>query len=237
MSKRFKDKTCAYCGGTSDSGDHIVARNFFPERLRADLPQVPACQFCNNEKSKIEHYLATVLPVGSTHPVAEEIAHGTLSKRLDKNTRLRIELADGVTQLNYLSDEANFATSFRPDIIEKYAALMARGLLFHHFQVSLDEAHQARGSVFRQDAIHAIDKIFNDVHSHVKLVTGNHAGNAFWYRGFSVVSEDPQASMWHMRLYGGIKFGSSENGMNGPFLCDFWAITCLREQSHTGISG
>jgi hypothetical protein len=236
MSKRFKGKACVYCGGTSNSGDHVVARNFFPERLRADLPQVPACQSCNNEKSKIEHYLATVLPVGSTHPVAEEIAHGTLSKRLDKNMRLRNELADGVTQLSYFSDEVNFATSFRPDVIEKYAALMARGLLYHHFQVLLDEAHEARGSVFRQDATHAIDKIFNDVYPSVDVVSNNHAGNAFWYRGFSVTSEDPQTSMWHMRLYGGIKFGS-ENGMNGLFLCDLWAITCSRNQSHTGIGG
>jgi hypothetical protein len=51
MSKKFKDKTCPYCGGAgiSTTGDHIFARAFFLNARRANLPQVAACDACNDE--------------------------------------------------------------------------------------------------------------------------------------------------------------------------------------------
>jgi hypothetical protein len=59
MSKKFKNKTCVYCcgEGTSTTGDHVFAREFFLKSRRANLPQVPACAGCNKEKSELEHYL------------------------------------------------------------------------------------------------------------------------------------------------------------------------------------
>ena len=66
MSKRFRDKPCVYCltNPSTTTGDHVFAREFFPEAARANLPKVPACESCNNEKSHLEHYLTAVLPFG-----------------------------------------------------------------------------------------------------------------------------------------------------------------------------
>jgi 5-methylcytosine-specific restriction endonuclease McrA len=73
MSKKFKGKTCAYCGEREAiTGDHVFAREFFLPSDRADLPQAPICGECNNEKSKLEHYLTTVLPFGGRHPASAE---------------------------------------------------------------------------------------------------------------------------------------------------------------------
>lgn len=68
-SNRFRGKRCVYCGrtGASDTGDHVIARGFFPPSDRADLPQVPACSACNNAKSRLEHHLLTILPFGARH--------------------------------------------------------------------------------------------------------------------------------------------------------------------------
>jgi len=46
-SKRYKRKDCAYCGApkASTAPDHVVAREFFFEEDRANLPQVPARLF------------------------------------------------------------------------------------------------------------------------------------------------------------------------------------------------
>jgi 5-methylcytosine-specific restriction endonuclease McrA len=49
MAKRFKPGICAYCGAPVNTADHVFARSFFPETLRADLPQVVACAPCNAE--------------------------------------------------------------------------------------------------------------------------------------------------------------------------------------------
>jgi hypothetical protein len=44
MSKKFKGKTCAYCGEREAiTGDHVFAREFFLPSDRADLPQAPIC--------------------------------------------------------------------------------------------------------------------------------------------------------------------------------------------------
>ncbi len=38
------------------TGDHIFPRQLFLESHRANLPKVPCCKNCNDEKSKLEHY-------------------------------------------------------------------------------------------------------------------------------------------------------------------------------------
>jgi hypothetical protein len=55
-SKKFKGKTCIYCciPESSECPDHVVARSFFLDRNRGNLPQVPACRSCNKKKSDLE---------------------------------------------------------------------------------------------------------------------------------------------------------------------------------------
>lgn len=72
-SKKYRGKVCVYCRtNKSSTADHIFPREFFQIDKRADLPKVPACQKCNNEKSKLEHYLAAILPFGATHSDAKK---------------------------------------------------------------------------------------------------------------------------------------------------------------------
>jgi len=85
-SKRYRGKRCAYCGrdGASDTGDHVIARGFFLPSERGELPQVPACNQCNNEKSRLEHRLTTVLRSGRGTP--RQVAHSTSLCRDASNT-------------------------------------------------------------------------------------------------------------------------------------------------------
>jgi hypothetical protein len=77
------------------TGDHVFARSFFLEHRRENLPKVPACTVCNNEKSKLEHYLATVLPFGGRHDDAHRNLEELVPSRLGGNARLHRELAEG----------------------------------------------------------------------------------------------------------------------------------------------
>ena len=72
MSKIFKGKRCVYCGvRQATMADHVLARQFVPVEKRADLPKVPECAQCNNEKSLLEHYLTVMLPFGAQHVDAQ----------------------------------------------------------------------------------------------------------------------------------------------------------------------
>ena len=71
MSKKYKGKVCVYCAvRKSDSADHVVAREFFPDTHRDDLPKAPACQSCNRGKADLERKLTALLPFGSGHEAA-----------------------------------------------------------------------------------------------------------------------------------------------------------------------
>jgi hypothetical protein len=86
MSKRFKGLLCAYCSQRpAVTGDHLFAREFFLKTQRANLPQVPTCDRCNGEKSKLEHYLTAVLPFGGRHPDALTNLSQMVEPRLAKN--------------------------------------------------------------------------------------------------------------------------------------------------------
>ncbi|MDE2466117.1 MAG: hypothetical protein KGO02_20730, partial [Alphaproteobacteria bacterium] len=108
-SKRYKGKDCAYCGepGSSSTNDHVVCQSFFPDVERTSalqLPQVPACgrcnnERCNNEKSRLELYVGSSLLIGSKHPDANFYRSEKVRPRLERNRRLWNELKiDGPPQ-------------------------------------------------------------------------------------------------------------------------------------------
>ncbi|QUN41481.1 hypothetical protein KEH56_18815 (plasmid) [Burkholderia cenocepacia] len=70
-SKRFRNKTCVYCGleQGANTADHVIAREFFLLAGRDNLPKVPACQECNTAKSRLEHYVLSVLLMGACIPM------------------------------------------------------------------------------------------------------------------------------------------------------------------------
>lgn len=74
MSKKFKGMQCAYClDAVATTVDHVFSREFFLVEDRGYLPEAPACKACNDEKSRMEHYLTAVLPFGGRHdPGARE---------------------------------------------------------------------------------------------------------------------------------------------------------------------
>jgi hypothetical protein len=98
MGKTYKHKTCVYCAkpGSSTAPDHVVCRAFFPIEHRDHLPQVPACDDCNREKAKLEHYLTTVMPFGATHGDAASTLGTMVPKRLGRNEALHRELSNGI---------------------------------------------------------------------------------------------------------------------------------------------
>jgi hypothetical protein len=93
-SKKYKNKTCVYCAKeqASSTEDHIFAKEFFLENKRGNLPQVPACDACNNKKFELEHYLTSVLPFGGQHSDSIDNLSSKVPKRLRKNKPLHDKL-------------------------------------------------------------------------------------------------------------------------------------------------
>lgn len=140
MSKKFKGKTCVYCGveGISETVDHVVAREFLPVPRRDGIPKVAACRPCNNAKSQLEHYLVAVLPFGSRHPTASVMLDTEAPRRLAGNRRLHRDLAAG-HQDAWLTEngitQRTITLPFDGRKLDALFALVTRGLAAHHFGV------------------------------------------------------------------------------------------------------
>lgn len=62
---------CVYCGGPTETRDHVPSRVLLDEPFPANLPVVPACKSCNQGFSLDEEYLACLVDsalVGSARP-------------------------------------------------------------------------------------------------------------------------------------------------------------------------
>jgi hypothetical protein len=143
VSKRFKEKLCAYCGasGSSSTSDHVLARAFFFKEDRSNLPQVPACLTCNNRKSELEHYVSSTLLIGSQHADGDRYRQEMVRPRLDKNLKLRSQLrVDHPPQLVKVAGLCRFmhAVTINAAKVTELLQLIVRGLYHHHFGKPLD---------------------------------------------------------------------------------------------------
>lgn len=209
--KKYKGKTCVYCcvPGTSQAGDHVISREFFPVPMRSNLPQVPACTRCNGEKSKLEHYALTVLPFGATHPAAEPVLSGMVLSRLKKNLKLRNELTQG-RRVRYLSkDGVNWEQvmllPFQGDEIVSLCKYIAKGLAHHHWNAELPPTECiVEGSYLTTAGRQIFDRYFAGQGNHTGLqVLG---GGIFTYEGVQSL-ESPEMTMWRISLCGAVVGG------------------------------
>ena len=211
-SKRYKGKTCAYCGVAtiSATGDHVFARKFFLERHRSHLPQVPACGRCNSEKSKLETYLLQVMPLGAIHAEASETRLALMPKRsANPANKVLRQILEGPNEVVVLRDYAGLshehvAVLVDAEMLRTWCGLVARGLAFFHWGVATPdyEVETVPLSATVERDIFCLAKSFRSG----EAVTNSVGNGAFTYRGFKC-ADGEAASVWMIQLYGAMPIG------------------------------
>jgi len=202
MGKGYKGVPCVYCNArVAATADHVIARGFFPEDKRGDLPKVPACSECNNAKSKLEHTLTAIMPFGAQHTHAGQ-ALAMTGHRLGKNRKLHDALAAGVAytvrSVNGGPWQFEMTVPINNRDIEKLCEFMVRGLAQHHWRVDLGPDHFVRASFLNEAGRHRFDSFFTGAGANVQQNLGN---GVFTYEG--VQSQDcPELTLWKMSIYG-----------------------------------
>lgn len=209
MSKAYKGKTCVYCAGPgcSSTGDHVLAREFFPEDRRDGLPKVPACEPCNQAKSQLEHYLTTVLPFAGRHPDAHRVLTTMVPRRLAKNRKLHSQLAASQERAWIMRGGMLHPSATLPLDAQKLEGLVryiVRGLTAYHWNTVIPAAYAVGVGVWTEEGERLILPMLP---SRGKAVARERWGNgAFEYDGVQAV-DDPYLSIWRLRLYGGAVLG------------------------------
>jgi hypothetical protein len=214
MGKAFKGKLCVYCGKRlSATGDHVFCRGFCLEKHRGDLPQVPACDECNRVKSYLEHYLTTVLPFGARHHDSQETLITLVPKRLEKNVKLHREL-----KIGYIGEKI----PLREGQIEPLFALITKGLLWHHWGITLTDDDCAAAIVVRNDGAGLLNHIFTKMSPRAR-VSKNLGDGALIYEGIQA-TDYAQFTLWRFLIYGGLNFAETSRDPNGKH-CIIFAVT------------
>lgn len=212
-SKKYRGKPCVYCRERlSSDGDHVICREFFPINRRSDLPKVPACKQCNNEKSLLEHYLTAVLPFGARHGDAHDVIEMTPA-RLAKNRALHERLALGLRHLLRSRDggpwELDMTLPLDGQAVEKHFEYVVRGLAWYHWEVELGAPHFVRAAFLAQGGRQHFDKFFAGATR--ARVESSLAGGGFRYEGIQA-QDNASLTLWRMSLYGLEVSGNEQPG-------------------------
>ncbi|WP_175836201.1 HNH endonuclease [Burkholderia multivorans] len=209
-SKKNKGKTCVYCGvAPSTTGDHVIAREFFPKDARDNLPKVPACAKCNFDKSKLEHYLLTLLPIGGRHEGALAAITDQVVPRLAKNAALDRTLAAGQRPFFVLDEgrpwQAWVATPLDVTKLTDLACFIAVGLASYHWQIQLMPRARAdaRRLTEKGRTMMAADLAGPAAGARVERNLGN---GVFYYQG-AYQRTNPMQTIWEMSFFGGVEIG------------------------------
>jgi len=236
VSKKFKGKLCAYCSKTkATTRDHVFAREFFLVEDRQNLPKAPACGICNNEKSKLEHYLTAVLPFGGRHPQAVTALQSGVPGRLAKNQKLNKALL-GSMEPAWLREGTGpyLQTSiveFDSSKLEGLLKFIGRGLAWHHWKIYLRPADVVN-VMLMTDTASAVFASMTSSWSNAQRVVENLGNGTVQYVGLQA-PDPPELTVWTISMYGGLILSDKRRRRAMESCSMWWVITGPQELGET----
>lgn len=217
-SKKYRGKQCAYCGvdGISRDAEHVLARSFFLDEDKIDLPIVPSCRKCNAEKERIEDYVLMAFSLGNRHVDAKKFTEAHFHKRAKKRQKLLNSLLRTSRNVFERQESGIVLPTRTIDIdtprILRFFELVARGLYFHHRGVAMPAATRCTTRLFKDDdAAVYTEQTRQGFGPNTQAVNENIGRGNIQY-GALISNDIEGASYWIMSLMGGIVFGSDGAG-------------------------
>ena len=228
MNKKFKGTTRAYCSiAIATTDDHIFAREFFTIEDRINLPKAPACQVCNNNKSKFEHYLTATLPFAGRHSQAVQNLETGIPRRLAKNQRLKRELL-GSMEPGWLKEDNGLyqRTSmfdFDNSKLEGWLKFVGRGLAWHHWKLYLLPDDDV-SVVFMTDKNSEEWAKMTSNWRNARRVVENLGNGTVKYVGVQAI-DPPKLTVWTIWMYGGLVLSDDRHKKDGEMeACSMWWV-------------
>jgi hypothetical protein len=234
MGKKFKGMKCAYClDAPATTVDHAFSREFFLVEDRGYLPEAPACKRCNDEKSRMEHYLTAVLPFGGRHTQARVNLESHVPPRLAKNRPLG-RLLLGCTKPGWIRQDGRIyqptsVVEFDGKKLDALLKYIGRGLAWHHWKVYLRADDEAIVMLLPD----ASSALFQGLIGHMgpeNQVVENLGRGTVQYVGIQA-ADPPQLTVWQISMYGGLVLSDDRRKADGESVSctTWWVITGPRE--------
>lgn len=218
-SKKYRGKQCAYCGvaGISRDAEHVIARSFFLDDDKVDLPIVPSCRKCNADKEKLEDYILMAFSLGSRHVDAQRFTETHFHRRAKKRQKLLDSIMQTARpvyerQANGLALPTYALTIDTPRVL-RFFELVARGLYFHHRGVAMPADMRCDTFLFKdEDAARITEQTRQAFGWNAEGLNENIGRGNIRYAAL-ISNEVEGLSFWIMSMMGGIVFGSDNIGL------------------------
>jgi hypothetical protein len=113
---------CIYCGGNTESREHVPSRVLLDEPYPENLPVVPACDACNRGYSLDEQYFACLVECARTGSV-ETVQRPKIVRILRENPAL----AERISRARSISGERDISFSVELARAQSVVLKLARG--------------------------------------------------------------------------------------------------------------
>lgn len=192
----------------------MLAKKFVLDRQRANLPTAPACEACNNAKSRLETELTAILPLGGRHDYATEILQTMMPGRLAAHQRARAEIDRALTPRWFPASSSLFAPQeaaihVDADALLRWISMVALGLVWFHWKRVVFHKVTVEPHLFAPEAERHIAPAFSLKASH--RVFRDIGNGAFVYEGLMNDAEEPTCSLWRFSLYGGVELAGEDS--------------------------
>ena len=219
MSKKYRGKTCVYCGvgGISETRDHVLARQFVLVERRRGLPLVPACKACNTTKSELERYLTIVLPFGGRHSDARENLSTMVPKRLANNPGLHAELAAGAAPQWVPTPSGRWqyasAIHIEADRLAAWLSYLTLGLMWHHWEI-IAAGRVTTETFLPQDGLRSPLEQALTAKAARRVPAVFIGGGVLDYEG-ALAFGDQIYAIWRFTIYGGLQLAGADGRERG----------------------
>ena len=124
---------CVYCGGETQTRDHVPSKIFLSKKYPDNLPVVSACEACNQSFSIDEEYLACLIECSIAGSVCEtDIQRKKIRRILKKKPALKSRLAQARNEI-----EGTITFNIEKERVENIVLKLARG----HAAYELHDPH------------------------------------------------------------------------------------------------
>lgn len=133
-------KKCAYCGGLSNTNDHVIPKNLYPISIRkqnVQLLTVPSCDKCNAGFSDDEEHFRNIITVGGYNsPIVNELFYYKVYPSFSNRKSLRHlhQLWNDMNEINTSNGKRHIIYPMRDKKFVRILKKIFSGLCFYHFR-------------------------------------------------------------------------------------------------------
>ncbi|RYZ82676.1 MAG: hypothetical protein EOP06_21285 [Proteobacteria bacterium] len=210
-----KPCVCTYCGELrKPTKDHVIPKALFPKPYPLNMITVPACEDCNNAKSRDDDFLRDILTsdiYGSQSMEAQKVFKSKVLSSVNQNSSdfARLIIAQGRVEPFYSHGGIQLDSLPTAPLdtarIDRIFSTLIRGLYYDARKLYIPKGYNF--NVMRYHP-REFQQVYDELSATLKMRNPRILGNIFGAT-YTCAEEDPLTTIWLLWFYNNVCFSVS----------------------------